>query len=92
MERNLFDWVMTRAELLSEPAPGTTLVELAGDKRVLVENHRGVTAYGHKEIRVRVSYGIICVQGTKLELARMTKQQLVISGCIDCISLFRGKC
>lgn len=90
MERNIFDWVVTHADLLSETAPGVTLVELAGDQRVLIENHRGVTTYGHTEIRVRVSYGMLCVCGRNLELARMTKQQLVITGCVDRVSLMKG--
>lgn len=91
MERNIFDWMMTRADLLTEPIPGATLVEVSGDRRVLIECHRGVTTYGHKEICVKVSYGIVSVHGSGLELARMTKQQLVITGCIDCVSLIRGK-
>lgn len=91
MERKIFDWMTARADLMTEAIPGATLVEISGDRRVLVECHGGVTTYGNKEIRVKVSYGIICVHGTGLELVRMTKQQLVICGCIDCISLVRGK-
>lgn len=92
MKNNFFDWLMDRTDLLTEPTPGVTLVELAGDKRVLIENHGGVTVYGHREIRIRVSYGMLCVQGTNLELARMSKQQLIITGCIECVSVFRGAC
>lgn len=92
MKNNLFDWMINRADLLAEPTPGVSLVELAGDRRVLIENHRGVTMYGCKEIRIRVSYGILCVHGECLELAQMTKQQLVITGKLEGVSLFRGAC
>ena len=91
MEGNFFDWMSAKADLMTESIPGTTLVEISGDRRVLIECHGGVTTYGQKEICVKVSYGTICVQGTGLELVRMTKQQLVICGGIDCISLVRGK-
>ena len=92
MKNNFYEWVMGQADLLTEPSPGVTLVELAGDRRVLIENHGGVTVYGQKEIRIRSSYGMLCVHGTNLELARMTKQQLIITGCIESVSLFRGAC
>lgn len=78
------------ADLPAEAIPGMPLVELLGCQRVLIENHKGVTMYGCKEIRVRVSYGQICICGSGLELARMTQQQLVITGQIEGLSLLRG--
>lgn len=79
------------ADLPVEALPGVPLVELAGERRVLIERHQGVTAYAREEICVKVSYGCICITGEGLELARMTKEQLVITGRIDHIQLFRGK-
>lgn len=79
------------AELPAEPLPGQTLVELAGDQRVLIERHMGVTQYGCNEILVKVSFGYVQVCGCALELARMSKQQLVITGRINGVSLHRGK-
>ena len=73
-----------------EPVPGLPLVEIAGQRRVLIENHRGVSCYGAEQIRVRVKYGEISVSGTGLELARMTGQQLVITGNIHCVHLMGG--
>ena len=86
----LFNKIAFRAELPSETIPGMPLVEIFGCQRVLIENHKGVTMYGCKEIRVKVSYGQLCVCGSGLELARMTKQQLVITGQIESLSLCRG--
>lgn len=70
--------------------PGVPLVEISGTGRVLIEHHRGVVAYGCNEIRVRVRYGLLAVCGSGLNLARMTKDQLVICGCIDGVSLLRN--
>lgn len=75
--------------LSSQGLPGQPIIEIAGDSRVLVENHRGVKAYGHQQIVIQVPYGCICVSGCQLELARMTKDQLVISGQIQCVQLHR---
>ena len=78
------------ADLLTETTPGTPIVEICGNKRVLIENHKGVTAYGESKVCVKVSYGVVCVHGTGLCLAQMTKHQLVITGCIDDLALQRG--
>ena len=68
---------------------GIPIVEIAGENRVLIENHCGVSEYGTTKITVNVKYGSINVCGHQLELRQMTKEQLVISGKIDCISLTR---
>lgn len=86
------DWMHRLAEGMAgpeQPLPGRPLVEIAGDCRVLIENHRGVTRYGRELISVRVQYGQVEVCGCGLELARMTKDQLVISGRIQCVKLNR---
>ncbi len=77
------------SDLPSEPLPGFPLIEIVGDCRVLIENHCGVSEYGRTQICVKVKYGTICIVGSKMELARMSKHQLVIAGRIDSISLLR---
>ena len=79
-----------RADLYGEALPGVPVVELAGDRRVLIERHRGVTEYSPQRIGVRVPYGIVRIGGCGLELTRMTKDQLVISGRIDTVAIQRG--
>lgn len=77
------------ADLPGEYVPGLPIVEICNDSRVLIENHKGVTAYGCNEICVKVSFGTLCISGTCLALARMTHHQLVITGHIDGVSLKR---
>ncbi len=79
------------AEETEEPLPGQPIVELAGDTRVLIENHFGVKAYGREKIIVRVKYGWVSICGCGLELQRMTKEQLIIRGRIDGIAIQRRK-
>lgn len=78
------------ADLLEEPIPGLPLIELAGDRRVLIENHCGVTEYSTGRIQVKVKFGQISICGQCLELAKMTKGQLIISGRIQSVELLRG--
>ncbi len=90
-ERGSFlDKVALHVQLPGESIPGMPLVEIYGYQRILVENHKGVIMYGCNEIRIKVSYGQLSICGSGLELVRMTKQQLVITGKIDCVSLCRG--
>lgn len=72
-----------------EQIPGLPVLELAGDRRVLIENHCGVKEYSRERICVGVKYGVVCVCGSGLELSCMTKEQLVICGRIDAIALHR---
>lgn len=85
----IMEFLADRAELETEPMPAQPIVEIAGDHRVLVENHRGVSAYSAERILINVSFGTVCICGCGLRLIRMTKEQLVIRGRIDAVSLQR---
>ena len=79
-----------KADLHGEVLPGVPVVELAGDRRILIERHRGVSEYSGERICVRLSYGLLCISGCGMALTRMTKNQLIISGCINEIRIERG--
>ena len=66
-----------------------TIMEVAGDNRVLIENHLGILSYGNERINVKVKYGFISICGCNLEMTQMTKEHLVILGKINSISLHR---
>jgi sporulation protein YqfC len=80
-----------RIDLADEALPGQPVLEIFGDRRVLLEHHRGVTEYGREKITVRVRYGWISICGSCLELSRMSAEQLVVTGCIESLTLVRGK-
>ena len=82
------DW-LDRLDLPGEQLPGLPLVEVYGHKRVLIEQHRGVTEYGRNCVCVKVKFGYIYVEGSGLELSSMNRHTLVISGCIDGVKLER---
>ena len=88
-KRNWMQKLADEADLSAEALPGVPIVELAGECRVLIERHAGVTEYSRERIRVKVRYGWVCVCGCNLELTRMTREQLVISGRIDGVQLQR---
>ena len=90
MKQTWPDRLARQADLPGESLPQIPIVELAGDSRVLIEQHKGLCSYGKNAIRVRVRFGEICVSGSNLSLARMTGEQLVISGRIDAVTICRG--
>ena len=88
------DWLQHLADrtgLDMEILPGLPVLEIAGDRRVLIERHSGVVEYGPDRIQVQVHYGTVCISGCGLELIRMSPQSLVIAGRIDSITLKRRR-
>ena len=77
--KRIFKYTVMDADLV----PGIPLVEIYGQQRVLVENHRGIVGYEDQEILIRVRYGCICVTGQHLKLAKMCRGKLVITGNIS---------
>lgn len=69
------------------PLPGVSLIEICGQNRILIENHRGIIAYEVRQIQIKVSFGCIVVCGQNLKLRNMSKEKLVITGKICCINL-----
>lgn len=63
------------------------LIEILGDHRVLVENHRGLVGYTDDQIIIRVNNGYVFVKGISLKLRLMSKEKLVICGKIHAVLL-----
>ena len=70
-----------------DAVPGQPIIEITGGRRVLIENHQGVAAYGSERILVHVKFGSVSICGCNLEMIHMTKEQLVIYGRIDSVGL-----
>ena len=48
MQGGLLDWAFSNANFASEENLNQTLIEVIGNKRVLIENHKGLTCYSKK--------------------------------------------
>lgn len=81
--------LLDQFDLPGETLPGQVLVEIAGENRVLIEQHRGIREYSPQRIGVCVSYGMVEIYGSGLELRCMSKDQLIICGQIDSVTLKR---
>lgn len=89
--KNILQWFTENTDMEGEPLPGQSIVEICSDSRVLIENHCGVKAYNAESVCINLKFGTVSVFGRNLELRQMSKEQLVIYGCIDRIDLCRRK-
>lgn len=89
--RTFWEHMMQQTAFGTESIPGQPIVEIAGECRILIENHQGIAAYGRDRILVNVKFGSVCICGCNLEVMHMTKEQLVIYGRIDSVGLQRRR-
>lgn len=87
--KNIVQQILDKANLQDECIPGNPVVELLGDSRILIENHRGIVEYTRNCIRIRVCYGTLGINGGNLKLRQMTAGRLLITGKIDSIDVKR---
>lgn len=79
--------ISAKMDLPTVPLTGSALIEIAGDRRALIENHKGIVSYDHCRIIARVPSGYVCVMGSGLCVAMMDNTQLIICGKIKNVSL-----
>ena len=70
-------------DLPGEVVAGMPHTEMVGRRQLLLENHRGILAYGAAAIDVNTGAGVVRVRGERLELLAMTAEALRIGGRID---------
>ena len=90
--RDILENMIAQTSLTADSVPGQSIVEIAGDKRVLIEGHHGVLGYSRKQIQIKVGYGCLCICGCRLEILHMTKEKLIITGIIESVHLHRRGC
>jgi len=74
-------------DLPAELVPGVPKLTLSGGSEVLIENHGGLKSYSRDLIEVRGRNALMQIRGEDLELAAMTKNDIVIQGIIVAVEL-----
>ena len=74
-------------DLPAELVPGVPKLTLSGGSEVLIENHGGLRSYSRDLIEVRGRNMLMQIRGEDLELAAMTKNDIVIQGIIVAVEL-----
>lgn len=84
MERkeSLLERASQALDLPGDALAGMPRIELLGDRELRMEYHRGILAYGTKEIHISGGKLVVRVRGTGLELRSMNPAELLITGQI----------
>lgn len=85
--RRIFRRFPTGKNQIINVAEVLPLVELLGNHRVLIENHKGIMLYSHNEIHINLNIGLLYITGYDLNIAYISGQRLVITGSIKCITI-----
>lgn len=83
--------IQAEKELTRKSIAGESIIEVAENRRMLIEKHCGIIQYSQELIGIKMPFGCVVVSGTSLEMSEMTKDRLLITGTIDSISLQRRK-
>ena len=74
-------------ELPGDVVAGLPRIELTGDRELRMENHRGILAYGSREIQISGGRLVVKVRGEDLELRAMNAGELLITGTLRGVDL-----
>lgn len=88
-EENFWQRLAARAEMTGEPLPTQSIIEIAGEHRVLIENHLGVYEYSGDQVCVKTGFGAVRISGCGLHLSQMTREHLTVCGKIETVGLIR---
>jgi len=78
----ILDVLADKFDLPAEAVAGDPRVTVTGNRRVLLENHKGLMEYGENQIGVNCGKTILKIKGEKLEIRAMNSQELLITGII----------
>ena len=84
---NKINKINSMLELPKELYTGNPKMVILGFGEVIVENHKGILEYEDDYIKLKTNIGIINIDGSDLHLAKMTEDNLSITGKISNISI-----
>ena len=77
-------------DLPDQTLPGVPIIEIYGDRRVLIEGRCRVIQYGGCCIKLRNGCGVVCVCGHGLKMAELSYDKMIVVGKIEGISFSGG--
>ena len=78
-------------EIPGEIAADVPRMELLGEHRVHLENHRGVLHYDSSAIRIATSLGPVSIRGEELLLRNVGREDILFKGTIHSVLLPSGR-
>lgn len=63
------------------------LMHMTGGQRLVVENHKGVAEFDSTHVRIRAAKGCVLVQGEKLLVGSIGRDDILITGNIHSVTM-----
>ncbi|MDD2958279.1 MAG: YabP/YqfC family sporulation protein [Lachnospiraceae bacterium] len=79
------------AMIPKDTLPGNTCVSLTGQKEVIIENYKGILEYTSEKLIIMTSRCKIEISGKHLEICYYAKEEMKVTGLIQCVSYCRPK-
>lgn len=73
-------------DLSPEIAMGLPLIMMIGDSKVYLENHKGISHFQDKEIKIKINNGSLIFKGKDLLVDEINSESISISGNILSLS------
>ena len=83
-----FDNLFDIPEEVAETVPKITILDF---NKMLIENYKCVQEYQDFFIRIKMTNGLLDINGFNLKLNEMTKDDLIVTGTIDSIDFEKFK-
>lgn len=74
-------------DLPADALAGEPKVTITGTRRVMIENHKGLSELSHEHIAVKGRHVTLHIRGEELELIAMTAGEVLICGQIFSVEL-----
>ena len=81
---------MLGSPLAEDLAGGLPRIELTGNSRLLIEEHRGILEYTDRVLKAALRQGTVRVTGEGLQLTALTLREVAVSGRIRSVELLDG--
>ncbi len=83
-----FEKIFDVPEEITSDIPKITIL---GFNKILIENYKCILEYQDFFIRIKMSIGLIDINGFNMKMEEMTQDDLIITGTIESIDLEKAK-
>lgn len=63
------------------------IMKLTSDKKLWIENYKGLLKYENSEIVLRTKEGIVSIAGKRLSIEYFSEEDMLLAGKITCITV-----
>lgn len=86
MNGNIKDKITDALFMPQEVTGDAPKIILEANKKVYIENYRGVSEYSRESICISTGRSIIALKGSNMEIKSMTSEEIIINGIIETIN------